>query len=164
MKKHMRVFGQSATACARFGTAAALLVMASGSTWADDAALLRCRELAAPAERFACYESIVVRAPALAPVRPPTAPAPGDVQFGLESKAPQLALQSIESSIPGRFTGWVPGDTIVLANGQRWQVSDDSRGVVVVSDPKVKIRRGALGSFYMEIDGTNRSPKVRRLP
>lgn len=160
----MRFLGQSLPVFPRFSAAAALFLMVSGSTWADDAALLRCRELAAPAERFVCYESIVVRAPALAPVRSTTAPAPGDVQFGLENKTPQLALQSIESSIPGRFTGWVPGDTIVLANGQRWQVIDDSRGVVVVSDPKVKIRRGALGSFYLEIDGTNRSPKVRRLP
>jgi len=24
-------------------------------------------------------------------------------------------------------------------------------------------RRGALGAFYLEIDGTNRSPKVKRL-
>jgi len=160
----MHVLGQSTPGCARRGAALALLLMASGSAWADDAALLRCRELAAPDERFACYEAIVVKGPALTPVRPaPAAPRP-DVQFGLENKVPPPALQAIESNIRGRFEGWGPGDIIVLANGQRWQVSDDSRGAMAMTDPKVKVRRGALGSFYLEIDGTNRSPKVRRLP
>ena len=164
MKKPMRVIEIATSASTRLSAASGLLLLASGAVWADDAALLRCRELAVPAERFTCYEAIVVKGRTPAPVQPPTRPASDDAQFGLENKAMQLASPSIESSIPGRFRGWSAGDTIVLANGQRWQINDDSQGVVAVSDPKVKIRRGALGAFYMEIAGSNRSPKVRRLP
>lgn len=67
------------------------------------------------------------------------------------------------STIPGRFLGWKRRETITLANGQVWQISDDSSGALVSTNPNVKVRRGALGAFYLEIDGTNRSPRVRRV-
>jgi len=76
--------------------------------------------------------------------------------------APSLAT-AIASTIPGPFNGWAPNDIVQLANGQRWQIADDSRGVLNSSSPKITIRRGTMGAFYLEIEGTNRSPKVRRL-
>ena len=33
----------------------------------------------------------------------------------------------------------------------------------VLANPKVKITRGSFGSFFMEIDGDNNTPRVRRL-
>ena len=32
-----------------------------------------------------------------------------------------------------------------------------------LKDPKVRVRRGALGTFVLEIEGTNNAPKVRRV-
>ena len=69
----------------------------------------------------------------------------------------------MESRIPGPFEGWMPGERIKLANGQVWQIADDSAGVVYGKDLRIKIRRGALGAFYLEVEGTNRSPRVRRV-
>ncbi len=144
-------------------TALGLLLLASGSAFADGAAILRCRQQVDAAQRFACYESIVVTVTASAMQMPPAAPPVSSADlFGLEQKATQGAVQSIESTIAGRFYGWEPNEKIQLANGQVWQISDDSRGALVASDPKVTVRRGALGAFYLDIEGTNRSPKVRR--
>ena len=86
-------------------------------------------------------------------------------QFGLESQAyaANLTVDTIESTIPGHFDGWRGNARFQLANGQVWQVSDGSSGYHEIDNPKVKIRRGALGAFYLEIEGTNRSPRVRRL-
>jgi hypothetical protein len=44
-----------------------------------------------------------------------------------------------------------------------WRIADDSKGALWVENPKVRVRRGALGAFYLEIEGTNRSPRVQRL-
>jgi hypothetical protein len=143
-------------------------LLTAGPALADGAAILRCRQLAEPAQRLACYEAIVVPTAGAVAQTPPPAPASPDLpqvgNFGLEVKSALVGLPStMESTIPGRFLGWGPNDTITLANGQVWQVSDDSRGALASTDPKVTIRRGALGAFYLEIAGTNRSPKVRRV-
>lgn len=150
-----------------FWTALGLLLI-TGPALADGSAVLRCRQLAEPAQRMACYEAIVVPiagAVAQAPLPAPTPPDPPKVgNFGLEAKSALVGLPStMDSTIPGRFFGWGPNDTITLANGQIWQISDDSRGAMASTDPRVTVRRGALGAFYLEIVGTNRSPKVRRV-
>ena len=72
-------------------------------------------------------------------------------------------LDAIESHIPGSFEGWSAKKNIKLANGQVWQIADDSSRAHYIDNPKVRIRRGALGSFYIEIQGTNASPRVRRV-
>ncbi len=140
-----------------------VMLLASMPGQASDAAILRCRALAAPADKLACYEAIVVvggerNAPA------PAAPAAEESRFGLENKLAPAPAAVIQTTIPGLFRGWAPGDVLQLANGQRWQINDDSYGVLTATNPKVSIRRGMLGAFYLEIEGTNRSPKVRRLP
>ena len=143
------------------------LLSASAPGHASDAAILRCRALAAPADKLACYEAIVVpaaergAAPASRPAAPPVAE---EARFGLENKELPSQAAAIQTTIVGAFTGWGPRDVLQFANGQRWQISDDSLGVLNVSNPKVTIRRGMLGAFYLEIEGTNRSPKVRRVP
>ena len=148
------------------------LLLTAGPAQADGAAILRCRQVADMAQRLVCYEAIVV--PVAGSVVPVPVPATGQPQpqpqppnignFGLEVKSALVGLPSaMDSTIPGRFFGWGPNDTITLANGQVWQISDDSRGAMVATDPKVTVRRGALGAFYLEIAGTNRSPKVRRI-
>jgi hypothetical protein len=151
---------------------------------ADDAALLRCRALRDATARLACYDALPVAVPdAKAPPAPRAAepraaepraaepravetrpPAPQTpAQFGLEQRPNPVELASIESHIPGNFEGWYPNAVFTLANGQIWQISDGSTRRLYRANPKVKIRRGSFGSFFLEIEGDNNSPRVRRL-
>jgi hypothetical protein len=147
-------------------TSAILMFILSLSTLAlaDDGGFLRCRGLTDATARLACYDALplpsvaVKSAPAVAAIAPQT-----PAQFGLESKTYKAGLDSIESRIVGRFEGWNASSRIKLENGQVWQVSDDSSRFLDLNNPRIVVRRGALGAFYLEIDGTNHSPKVKRL-
>jgi hypothetical protein len=87
-------------------------------------------------------------APAVARAAAPETPA----QFGLVREvAPVVDLPAIESTIPGHFDGWYPNRRIRLANGQVWQVADGSSRVYDLDNPKVTIRRGVLGAFYLDL-------------
>lgn len=148
------------------------LMLIAGTALANDAALKQCRGIPEATARLACYDALVItpvearqaipaQSPATQPSPQPPPQTPG--QFGMESQAYKTELQTIESHIPGRFEGWQANSRLQLANGQVWQISDDSSATYNLQDPKVKIRRGMLGAFYLEIEGKNRSPKVRRL-
>lgn len=71
----------------------------------------------------------------------------------------------IVSTIPGEFKGWGgKGQRFTLANGQVWEVVDvSSRLVVTLQDPTVSISPGALGAWYMKVDGYNARVGVRRI-
>lgn len=145
---------------------AAVVLLTGGPALADGAAVLRCRQITDPPQRLTCYDAMAVPMSGMAAQTPLLAPpSPPQVEsFGLEGKTALAGLPStMESTVPGRFLGWGPNDKITLANGQIWQISDDSRGALVSTDPRVTVRRGALGAFYLEVAGTNRSPKVRRI-
>ena len=156
------------------------LLLVSGVAIADSAGLVRCRGIADGPLRLACYDALTV--PATGTAAGSTANSAGQVasqpasaaqspsgqqkpdQFGLEAKvANNGQLDAIESHIPGSFEGWSAKKNIKLANGQVWQIADDSSRAHYIDNPKVRIRRGALGSFYIEIQGTNASPRVRRV-
>jgi predicted lipid-binding transport protein (Tim44 family) len=157
-----------------------LLLAATTSALADDAGILRCRAIKDSAARLACYDGIAV--PSAAAAQPkaaapssagaasapaaaatPAAPATPAQQFGLESKTPVAQLDYVESTVPGLFKGWGANTIITLANGQQWQISDGSTGYVNMENAKVKIKRGFMGSFYLDIEGNNRVPRVRRV-
>jgi len=127
---------------------------------ADDAAMLACRQLTDGAARLACYDAIPAGAPAAAVPAVPAA-----VQsFGLEQKKPEEPAQAIESTIAGTLSGWGPATLFTLANGQVWKVVDGSQAdLAPVSNPRVKIVRNLFGTMFLEIEGTNASPKVRRV-
>jgi hypothetical protein len=85
-------------------------------------------------------------------------------QFGLvREAAPVVELPSIESTIPGHFDGWYPNRRVKLANGPVWQVADGSTRFYDLDNPKVTIRRGVLGAFYLDLSVDNRSIRVRRV-
>ena len=160
-----------------------LALLASLPAWSDDAGLRRCRGLADARARLACYDALplpgtssltppapATRAPAapappVAPTAPPMlTPEAREARFGIEQKAAaQEELRAIESHIPGLFEGWRPNMRIRLANGQVWQIADDSARMMERRDPKVTIRRAALGAFFLDFEGDNRSPRVRRV-
>lgn len=148
-----------------------LLLAVCGPVLADDAATLQCRTLKDGPARLACYDAMPVGAAPVAAV----AVAPMTVEqqkqaFGMEGKQKRAAdavsappLTSLSSHIAGKFEGWQPGQTITLANGQRWKVVDGSDGVVVGKDLKATLVRGMLGAIYLDIEGASRSPKVVRI-
>jgi hypothetical protein len=153
-----------------------LPVLAPAIALADDDAMIRCRGMADKAARLECYDALAQ--PGQAPVSarsatagkaataPAALPSPQvqQQQFGLNQKPPKDQIQNMTSAIPGDFGGWRRGDIITLANGQVWQVSDDSSRVMEnMHDPKVTIRRGAFGSFYLDFEKDNHSPRVVRI-
>jgi hypothetical protein len=142
------------------------LLSVSGAALADDAAILKCRALGESQARLACYDRIPVAGqPAAAVAAAPAASA--EQRFGLQQPKPQpreVEPQSIDSTIEGDFDGWEPGAQIRLANGQVWRVVDGSSAALSpMKNPKVRVRRGLLGTLFLEIEGTNNSPKVSRV-
>lgn len=137
------------------------LLLAAGAACADDAAILHCRSLSEAGARLACYDAIPL------PGTPAAVPAPAPEQsFGMETvKKPEAeTTTSIDSTIPGDFTGWGPHTQFKLANGQVWRVADDSSAdLQTMHDAKVRIVRNVFGTMFLEIEGTNNSPKVRRV-
>lgn len=81
----------------------------------------------------------------------------------MEQQAAKSQVDAIESRIEGLFEGWNAKSSITLANGQVWQIVDGSRGVLDLTNPKVTVRRGFMGAFYMEFEGSNLTPRVRRV-
>ena len=172
--------------------AGSLLMCASGAfttAWADPLTQMRqCRLLVDVALKAACYDaialppvgtSISVAAPAAIAASSAAAArsvqvltdtaATAAVTYGLPVSAPALAPSggvvagALESSIAGLFEGWQGQSRIRLANGQVWQVTDGTDGVYTRRDPKVRITRGTLGSFFMQIEGISQTPRVRRV-
>lgn len=123
-------------------------------------------EVAPPAAATPEAKSTVVAvvsqpAPAAQPVAVVATQTPAE--FGLERQAQQAQIESIQSRIVGAFRGWEAKSKITLENGQVWQIADGTRGVYSLESPSVTIERGVFGTFFLKIDGVNRSPKVKRL-
>lgn len=145
-----------------------LLLCASSAALADDTALLKCRAVADIPARVGCYDAIPLDAHAGTPRVVVAAASPArsaEQSFGIEQvKKPEPKTNSIESTIPGSFSGWGPNSQIRLANGQVWRVVDGSSAdLMPVKDPKVKIVRNLIGTMFLEIEGSNNSAKVRRV-
>jgi hypothetical protein len=137
--------------------------------------LRQCRLMEDANKRLACYDQLTPlpwgAAPTTAVVSQTAAPTqsgpssatPAAAAFGLpKARAPETE-QAMESTIAGRFEGWRSGDLITLANRQVWQVVDGTEASYSLTNPKVLVKRGALGSFTMEIEGVAVTPKVRRV-
>ncbi|WP_432377890.1 hypothetical protein [Duganella sp. P38] len=146
-----------------------VLLAVSGSALADDADLLRCRAIADVAARVACYDAIPLAVKTAAPAvkaAPEAKAAPQPASFGLTARQMRKADEPdfIESSLLGRIDGWGPTTQFRLANGQVWRVADDSSGSLIEREnPKVKVTRNALGTLFLEIEGSKQAPRVRRL-
>jgi hypothetical protein len=97
------------------------------------------------------------------PGAPAAQPLQTEAQFGMEHKAYQSELAAVRSRIPGRFEGWSANSQIALENGMVWQVIDNTSRYLYLDNPAVTVKRGALGSFFLDIEGTNHMPRVRRV-
>jgi hypothetical protein len=73
------------------------------------------------------------------------------------------SAEAIESAIVGEFRGFSKGGTYTLQNGQVWEQTDTaSLACVRKTDPKVTIKPGMLGVWFMKIEGYNTQARVRR--
>lgn len=151
-----------------------LLAVLASPAFGQDVSLQRCRAIADPTVRVACYDAL---ADAAAKPRPPAAPAApvaavppaaaaprsGESAFGLpESRRPE-SVESVRSAVGAHFSGWGPNSRIRLDNGQVWLVVDGSSVVLPEGARQVSVKRGALGSFYLDFEGLKTSPRVRRV-
>ncbi len=72
--------------------------------------------------------------------------------------------EPIESTIAGEFRGFAMNRSYTLANGQVWeQIEPASLAGVRRDNPRVSIRPGLLGSWFMRIEGYSTGAKVRRV-
>lgn len=131
--------------------------------------LQACMAVPDASARLACYDTALQRKPE-GPAASPRAPAasaapvaPQAADFGLARPRPAEEVQVIETRISGRFEGWTAGTRFDLANGQVWEVIDASRAAYDIASPAVRVKRGVLGSFFIEIDGVAATPRVRRI-
>lgn len=144
----------------------ALLFLVSSAALADDTAMRACRSLTNTAERLTCYDKIELSS---AVVAGPAAPALTPQQsFGLAPAAMAVQapaqIDAIESTIVGTFAGWGPNTRFKLANGQTWRVADGSEATLTpTTNQKVTIKRNFIGTLFLQVEGTNNSPKVRRV-
>lgn len=143
----------------RMKTLPLLLLFAAGAACAvDDAIVLRCRALSDPAARLACYEAMPVAhaAPAQS----------AEQRFGIQrlEKKVDDEPQAIRSTVRGHLDGWRYGTQILLANGQVWRVVDDVEAVLPdLADPPVRIERGALGAYFLQLEANNSAARVVRV-
>lgn len=143
-----------------------VLLLASTPVFANDDAVMTCRNLKDSALRLACYDNIAIpvktAASAPAPAAPPSAAAikAAEQSFGQQQKA---VVSAIESTIPGKFEGWEPNQQFTLANGQVWKIVDGSSAYFVGNDLKVRIEKGTFSAHFMKVEGSSQYPSVRRV-
>ena len=76
----------------------------------------------------------------------------------------KVEYSTLESRLAGPFKGWEKGTVFRLENGQSWRVTSDSEYVTpTMPAPAVKIAPGALGSFWMMIEGVRQRVRVESL-
>ena len=72
--------------------------------------------------------------------------------------------EPIEANIVGEFDGFGSRKRYTLDNGQVWQQTDaTTMAGVRKTNPKVRIKPGMMGVWYMRIDGYNTQAKVQRV-
>ena len=99
----------------------------------------------------------------------PETPLQGEAAFGQE----QMLREAIEVShkIPrvvttrflGTFRGWTGNTRFELENGQVWRQVDDSVFAVNLVNLSVTIKKGALGTFFLSVEGYGSRVKVERV-
>lgn len=168
----------------RILAAGGILIAVSGTTTAAGAN--PCAAIAEPAARLACYDRLhapqATPAPAEPAARPtvePAAataaiPAPAAVieteRFGAEAlparpsdpDVPDVP-EAIESRISGLFKGWEKNSEFKLDNGQVWRCVNCRDVYYQVESPAVTVKRGFLGSYWLQVEGLNTRATVKRI-
>lgn len=73
----------------------------------------------------------------------------------------KIEYTRLESRLAEPFTGWRTGTQFRLENGQIWRVlSGEYWTPQEAAGKKITIVPGAMGSFFIEIEGVNKTPRV----
>ena len=154
----------------------------------DDSAFARCRGIADTANRLACYDAADKRHAGRhagatdrraeggarktfvsTADRAPSTPAAPQQQaaaqsFGMENRAPEVELPTtMQSTIPGHFEGWGRKRASRSPTGRCGRSPTTATHTSTWKIRKVVIRRGMMGGFFLEVENSNRSPRVRRV-
>lgn len=143
----------------------------------------KCATIANAAERLFCFDSLAAQmsspgsagdramtsqtaSPAAAretarPV-PPRAEQEHD-DFGLEMQQARDSADQIESRYDGFFKGWDGATVFRLENGQVWKQSESGRLSLKAERPMITIKRGWFGAYYLNVEGANKSIRVKRI-
>lgn len=153
-----------------------LLFLASAVSAADGPE--DCAAINDATARLACYDLSATRkataefAPEQPPVpEVPAAPAASELdKFGAEALPPTQAEKAaqnkeLKAHIKGAFNEWKHGKIFELDNGQTWKAVtyDEVRDSKIPPDPAVTITKSVFGGYWMKLDGTDRSLRVRRV-
>jgi biotin carboxyl carrier protein len=75
----------------------------------------------------------------------------------------QVEYSTVESRLVGDFLGWEGRTLFTLENGQRWQSAGEAVYISPpIRSPAVRIVPGALGSFWLVVEGVK--PRVKVVP
>ncbi len=119
-----------------------------------------CRNIENDGERLACYDNYVLTLDKK-PV-PPTVEEQ-KAAFGLPKESPAENLHDISNRISKIETASRGKRILTLENGQIWrQVGSSSQPRLAAGDT-ITIEKGALGSFILKEQGSNRSLRVKRI-
>jgi hypothetical protein len=122
--------------------------------------LEKCREIAEPSARLACYDSV---SGAAAPEDPDERVDRQTRQFGLteQQKAPE-DRKEVEQ-VSAKITA-VGGGRVTLENGMVWKVTDGSRMTEWLLKGQVAtIRQGLFSGYRMTVDGVTGKAVVVRM-
>lgn len=73
----------------------------------------------------------------------------------------EVEYTRLESTLISEFKGWGAGTEFRLENGQIWRVTEGKYwSPLEPAGKKVSIYPGALGSFFIEIEGVKPTPRV----
>jgi len=119
-----------------------------------------CRNIGNDSERLGCYDAY---ARSLDKKSLPSTAEEQQAAFGLPTKSPAENLQGISNRISKVETAGRGVRVLTLENGQVWrQVGSSSQPRLKPGDT-VTIEKGALGSFILKKQGSNRSLRVKRI-
>ncbi len=162
---------------------AAVLLAPMTTTVAGDLAteLRTCSELTDGGERLACFDAIAepladtttdpepaAEATAASEISAPTnereSAAGRGLDFGLPAPAVEEAQpDEITSRHVGEFRGWSGNTAFSLENGQVWRQVRTGRMHWVADSPMITIRRTAIGTYWLGVEGINAQVRVRRV-
>lgn len=73
----------------------------------------------------------------------------------------QIEYSTVESRLVGDFLGWEGRTLFTLENGQRWQSAGEATYISPpIRSPAVRVVPGALGSFWLVVEGVKPRVKV----
>ena len=124
-------------------------------------------------QELSALKALLARAPELSSAEKPGQPVAslprGEEAFGQEQKLHervehlQRVPRKISSRIQGEFKGWRGRTVFTLENGQVWQQVAPGEFAVWLTDPVVFVEKGALGAFYLRVEGFGSQVKVKRV-